>query len=161
MKKVNNLDLEPRLLEYFNLESIDEFYNQKIDHELICKVANFLIESGEKLTFQKVSEILNINRASIYNTHGLASEYIKSLIIQQKASKQSALVNKKGFKLAKKPSSKNTEHTTLDTEKYEKFMSVIMSLEYQKQCQNRLIDQLKSEINSLKSTIKELKLQNQ
>ena len=30
MKKVNNLDLETRLLEYFNLESIDEFYNQKL-----------------------------------------------------------------------------------------------------------------------------------
>ncbi|QKW82430.1 hypothetical protein [Acinetobacter sp. FDAARGOS_724] len=77
-------DLIEGLLIYLELTSIHELRSLSINEDLIRKVANFLSGTDEKITIGKIAELLDINRASIYNTYPKTLEYIKGLIILQK-----------------------------------------------------------------------------
>lgn len=143
------------LLNYLNLDSLDDLHKKSIDHELICNVAKYLFESNEKITFGKVADFLNINRASIYNTHIKATTYIKSLIAQQKASKR--IIPHKIKKSNALYSNESKHIAKLDKDKIESFMSVIMSLEHQMDLKDLRISKLLARVSSLESTITELK----
>ena len=73
------------LINYLELNSIDELRALPIDNDLIGKVGNYLLESKEKITTSKVADLLGINRASIYNTYPKSAQYLQALIAQQKA----------------------------------------------------------------------------
>ena len=69
---------------YLELNSIDEFKALPINDDLIRTVSKYLSISNEKITVSIVAELLNIDRASIYNTYPKTLEYIKGLITLQK-----------------------------------------------------------------------------
>ncbi len=144
------------LVIYLELNSIDELRALPIDNNLIGKVSNYLLESKEKITISKVADLLGINRASIYNTYPQSTQYIQALIAQQKA-----INNQKKFAKKDSPDKRNNKKipkfSNLNEEKIEKFMSIIMSLEYQNKQKDNQIHMLKSKIVSLESTISELK----
>ncbi|MGQ0475356.1 hypothetical protein [Acinetobacter variabilis] len=149
-------DLIEGLLIYLELTSIHELRSLSINEDLIRKVANFLSGTDEKITIGKIAELLDINRASIYNTYPKTLEYIKGLIILQK-NKNNQRKAIKSKNSVKKPLPKTDTFRELNQEKIERFMSIIMSLEYQKQSQAKQINLLKSTIASLNSEILEYK----
>lgn len=153
--EINNLN---GFIEYLNLTSIDDFNKLKKDHDLICKVGQYLLNSKQKITFGKVSEILGINRASIYNTYLKATIYIKALIVQQKAEKKlkPSFQKKSGFP---ERVNKSQNISQIDKDKITKFMTIIMSLEQQTDEKNRKIHELQAKVASLQSTIQESRLQ--
>lgn len=143
------------LLNYFGLESLEEFRSLNIDEKLINKVGLYLSESNIKFNISNIAQLLGINRASIYNTYPQSAEYLQALIAQQKA-----IISQK--KSNKKPKTKkNTDPKealkSLDKESIEKFMSIIMSLEFQKKTQEKQISKLKSTIASLQSELSQYK----
>ena len=144
------------LVSYLGLNSIDELRSLDIDENLINKVGVYLLESKEKITTSKVADLLGINRASIYNTYPKSAQYLQALIAQQKAINNQKKLSKK-FKTTKKINEPTEVLSKLDKERIEKFMSVIMSLEFQKKTQEKQINKLKSTVASLQSEIKELK----
>ncbi len=144
------------LVSYLGLNSIDELRSLDIDENLINKVGVYLLESKSKITTSIVAHLLDINRASIYNTYPQSAQYLQALIAQQKAINTQKKLSKKS-----KPTKKINEPTEalskLDKERIEKFMSVIMSLEFQKKTQEKQINKLKSTVASLQSEIREYK----
>lgn len=144
------------LVSYLGLNSIDELRSLDIDENLINKVGVYLLESKEKITTSKVADLLGINRASIYNTHPKSAQYLQALIAQQKAINNQKKLSKK-FKPTKKINEPTEVLSKLDKERIEKFMSVIMSLEFQKKIQEKQINNLKSTVASLQSEIREYK----
>jgi cobalamin biosynthesis protein CbiD len=144
------------LVSYLGLNSIDELRSLDIDENLINKVGVYLLESKEKITTSKVADLLGINRASIYNTHPKSAQYLQALIAQQKAINNQKKLSKK-FKTTKKINEPTEVLSKLDKERIEKFMSVIMSLEFQKKIQEKQINNLKSTVASLQSEIREYK----
>ena len=124
------------LVSYLGLNSIDELRSLDIDENLINKVGVYLLESKEKITTSKVADLLGINRASIYNTHPKSAQYLQALIAQQKAINNQKKLSKK-FKTTKKINEPTEVLSKLDKERIEKFMSVIMSLEFQKKIQEK------------------------
>ena len=144
------------LIKYLELNSIEDLRALPIDNDLIGKVGNYLLESKEKITTSKVADLLSINRASIYNTYPKSAQYLQALIAQQKAINNQKKLSKK-FKTTKKINEPTEVLSKLDKERIEKFMSVIMSLEFQKKTQEKQINKLKSTVDSLQSEIKELK----
>ena len=138
------------------LNSIEDLRALPIDNDLIGKVGNYLLESKEKITTSKVADLLGINRASIYNTHPKSAQYLQALIAQQKAINNQKKLSKK-FKTTKKINEPTEVLSKLDKERIEKFMSVIMSLEFQKKIQEKQINNLKSTVASLQSEIREYK----
>ncbi|TCB75659.1 hypothetical protein [Acinetobacter sp. ANC 4177] len=144
------------LLIYLEINSIDELRSLNIDENLINKVGVYLLESKSKITTSIVAQLLGINRASIYNTYPQSAQYLQALIAQQKAINIKNKLNKKP-KTTKKNSEPTESLSKLDKERIEKFMSIIMSLEFQKKKQENQINQLKSTVASLQSEIKELK----
>lgn len=152
----DNLNNIIGLVKYLELNSIEELKKLPIDNDLIDKVGNYLLESKEKITTSKVAELLGINRASIYNTYPKSAQYLQALIAQQKAINYKK-INDKSDTAVKKNTEKSQKLTNLNKEKIERFMSIIMSLEYQKSQKDNQIQILKSRIISLESTINELK----
>ena len=144
------------LVSYLGLNSIDELRSLDIDENLINKVGVYLLESKEKITTSKVADLLGINRASIYNTNPKSAQYLQALIAQQKAINNQKKLSKK-FKTTKKINEPTEVLSKLDKERIEKFMSVIMSLEFQKKIQEKQINNLKSTVASLQSEIREYK----
>ena len=144
------------LVSYLGLNSIDELRSLDIDENLINKVGVYLLESKEKITTSKVADLLGINRASIYNTQPKSAQYLQALISQQKAINNQKKLSKK-FKTTKKINEPTEVLSKLDKERIEKFMSVIMSLEFQKKIQEKQINNLKSTVASLQSEIREYK----
>ncbi|MCJ0929247.1 hypothetical protein MTX11_15000 [Acinetobacter lwoffii] len=144
------------LVSYLGLNSIDELRSLDIDENLINKVGVYLLESKEKITTSKVADLLGINRASIYNTYPKSAQYLQALIAQQKAINNQKKLSKK-FKTTKKINEPTEVLSKLDKERIEKFMSVIMSLEFQKKIQEKQINNLKSTVASLQSEIREYK----
>ena len=144
------------LVSYLGLNSIDELRSLDIDENLINKVGVYLLESKEKITTSKVADLLGINRASIYNTYPKSAQYLQALIAQQKAINNQKKLSKK-FKTTKKINEPTEVLSKLDKERIEKFMSVIMSLEFQKKTQEKQINKLKSTVASLQSEIREYK----
>lgn len=144
------------LVEYLKLDSIVELKSLTVDEKLIDQVGTYLLESQQKITTSIVAQLLGINRASIYNTYPKSAQYLQALIAQQKAMIIQKKKNKKPI-IAKKISSESANLNTLDKEKIEKFMSIIMSLEFQKKRQENQINQLKSTISSLQSEINGLR----
>lgn len=144
------------LIDYLKLNSIDELRSLTIDEKLINQVGTYLLESQQKITTSIVAQLLDINRASIYNTYPKSAQYLQALIAQQKAITIQKQINKKP-KLTKRISAESTTLSSLDKERIENFMSIIMSLEFQKKRQENQINQLKSTVASLQSEIKELK----
>ena len=144
------------LVSYLGLNSIDELRSLDIDENLINKVGVYLLESKEKITTSKVADLLGINRASIYNTHPKSAQYLQALIAQQKAINNQKKLSKK-FKTTKKINEPTEVLSKLDKERIEKFMSVIMSLEFQNKIQEIQINNLKSTVASLQSEIREYK----
>ncbi|VXA86697.1 conserved hypothetical protein [Acinetobacter sp. 8I-beige] len=142
------------LLIYLELNTINELRSLNIDESLINKVGVYLLESKIKITTSIVAQLLGINRASIYNTYPQSAQYLQALIAQQKAINIKNKLNKKP-----KPTKKNSEPSenlsNLDKEHIAKFMSIIMSLEFQKKTQKKQIDKLKSIVASLQSEIRE------
>ena len=63
----------------------------------------------------------------------------------------------KRYSSTKKPTVKTAKFNELNEEKIKSFMSIIMSLEFQKKTQDKQINQLKSTVASLQSEIKEYK----
>lgn len=135
------------LVSYLGLNSIDELRSLDIDENLINKVGVYLLESKEKekITTSKVADLLGINRASIYNTYPKSAQYLQALIAQQKAINNQKKLSKK-FKTTKKINEPTEVLSKLDKERIEKFMSVIMSLEFQKKIQEKQINNLKSTV---------------
>lgn len=156
MKK-NLVNIINNLVNHLELNSIEELRALAIDNDLICKVANYLLESKEKITFSKIAELLEINRASIYNTYPKSTLYIKALILQQKAGKSQKTLEKKSISIKSKIN-KKSQFSNLDQEKIEKFMSIIMSLEHQMKIKDLQIHKLQAKIASLQSTIDDLNL---
>lgn len=144
------------LINYLELNSIDELRALPIDNDLIGKVGNYLLESKEKITTSKVADLLGINRASIYNTYPKSAQYLQALIAQQKAITNQKNLAKRNSSV-KKTTGKFPKFSELNEEKIERFMSIIMSLEYQKKRQEKQINQLKSTVASLQSEIREYK----
>ncbi|MFN4052646.1 MAG: hypothetical protein ACK4HS_11785 [Acinetobacter junii] len=144
------------LIKYLELNSIEDLRALPIDNDLIGKVGNYLLESKEKITTSKVADLLGINRASIYNTYPKSAQYLQALIAQQKAINNQKKLSKKS-KTIKKIKETTEALSRLDKERIEKFMSVIMSLEFQNKTQEKQINKLKSTVVSLQSEIKELK----
>ncbi|ENX29398.1 MULTISPECIES: hypothetical protein [Acinetobacter] len=144
------------LINYLELNSIDELSALPIDNDLIGKVGNYLLESKEKITTSKVADLLGINRASIYNTYPKSAQYLQALIAQQKAINNQKNLAKRNSSV-KKTTGKSPKFSELNEEKIERFMSIIMSLEYQKKRQEKQINQLKSTVASLQSEIREYK----
>lgn len=144
------------LVKYLKLDSIEELKKLPIDNDLIDKVGNYLLESKVKITTSKVAELLGINRASIYNTYPKSAQYLQALIAQQKAINNKKIHDKRDAAV-KKNTEKSQKLNNLNKEKIERFMSIIMSLEYQNSQKNNQIQILKSRIISLESTINELK----
>ena len=144
------------LIKYLELNSIEDLRALPIDNDLIGKVGNYLLESKEKITTSKVADLLGINRASIYNTYPKSAQYLQALIAQQKAINNQKKLSKK-FKTTKKINEPTEVLSKLDKERIEKFMSVIMSLEFQKKTQEKQINKLKSTVASLQSEIREYK----
>ena len=144
------------LVSYLGLNSIDELRSLDIDENLINKVGVYLLESKSKITTSIVAHLLGINRASIYNTYPQSAQYLQALIAQQKAINTQKKLSKKP-KTTKKINEPREALSRLDKERIEKFMSVIMSLEFQKKTQEKQINKLKSTVASLQSEIKELK----
>ena len=144
------------LVSYLGLNSIDELRSLDIDENLINKVGVYLLESKEKITTSKVADLLGINRASIYNTYPKSAQYLQALIAQQKAINNQKKLSKKS-KTTKKINQPTEALSKLDKERIEKFMSVIMSLEFQKKTQEKQINKLKSTVASLQSEIREYK----
>lgn len=144
------------LIKYLELNSIEDLRALPIDNDLIGKVGNYLLESKEKITTSKVADLLGINRASIYNTYPKSAQYLQALIAQQKAINNQKKLSKK-FKPTKKINEPTEVLSKLDKERIEKFMSVIMSLEFQKKIQEKQINNLKSTVASLQSEIREYK----
>lgn len=144
------------LIMYLELNSIEDLRALPIDNDLIGKVGNYLLESKEKITTSKVADLLGINRASIYNTYPKSAQYLQALIAQQKAINNQKKLSKKS-KTIKKIKETTEALSRLDKERIEKFMSVIMSLEFQNKTQEKQINKLKSTVVSLQSEIKELK----
>ena len=144
------------LVSYLGLNSIDELRSLDIDENLINKVGVYLLESKEKITTSKVADLLGINRASIYNTYPKSAQYLQALIAQQKAINNQKKLSKKS-KTTKKINQPTEALSKLDKERIEKFMSVIMSLEFQKKIQEKQINNLKSTVASLQSEIREYK----
>lgn len=152
-------DMKNGLLIYLKIDSIDDFKKLTINYHLINKVADYLYENKEKITFSKISELLNINRASIYNTYPKSKKYIQILIHRQKSLKQyeiDQLQNTKQEKNSFKIAKENNE-LKLDKEKIQQFMSIIMSLELENERKDIIINKLKLKISSLESTISQLK----
>jgi len=156
MKK-NLVNIINGLVNHLELNSIEELRALAIDNDLICKVANYLLESKENITTSKVAELLDINRASIYNTYPKAAKYLQVLIIQQKATNNLKNLNKTNTPIKKKIE-KTPKFSNLNEEKVERFMSIIMSLEQQMAMKNLQIHKLQAKIASLNSTIDELNL---
>lgn len=144
------------LIKYLELNSIEDLRALPIDNDLIGKVGNYLLESKEKITTSKVADLLGINRASIYNTYPKSAQYLQALIAQQKAINNQKKLSKKS-KTTKKINQPTEALSKLDKERIEKFMSVIMSLEFQKKIQEKQINNLKSTVASLQSEIREYK----
>ena len=144
------------LVSYLGLNSIGELRSLDIDENLINKVGVYLLESKSKITTSIVAHLLGINRASIYNTYPQSAQYLQALIAQQKAINTQKKLSKKP-KTTKKINEPREALSRLDKERIEKFMSVIMSLEFQKKTQEKQINKLKSTVASLQSEIKELK----
>ncbi len=144
------------LLLYLELNSIDELRSLPINNDLINKVSNFLFESNEKITTSKVADLLSINRASIYNTYPQSAQYLQALIIQQKAFNNPKKLSKKNSPI-KNTTEKAHKLNNLNKEKIEKFMTIIMSLEFQNKQKDKKIHMLNSKIASLESTIRDLK----
>lgn len=144
------------LVSYLGLNSIGELRSLDIDENLINKVGVYLLESKSKITTSIVAHLLGINRASIYNTYPQSAQYLQALIAQQKAINTQKKLSKKP-KTTKKINELTEALSRLDKERIEKFMSVIMSLEFQKKTQEKQINKLKSTVASLQSEIKELK----
>lgn len=144
------------LVEYLKLNSIDELRSLTIDEKLIDQVGTYLLESQQKITTSIVAQLLGINRASIYNTYPKSAQYLQALIAQQKAINTQKKLSKKS-KPTKKINKPTEALSKLDKERIEKFMSVIMSLEFYKKTQEKEINELKSNIASLESKIREYK----
>ena len=144
------------LVSYLGLNSIGELRSLDIDENLINKVGVYLLESKSKITTSIVAHLLGINRASIYNTYPQSAQYLQALIAQQKAINTQKKLSKKP-KTTKKINEPTEALSRLDKERIEKFMSVIMSLEFQKKTQEKQINKLKSTVASIQSEIKELK----
>lgn len=144
------------LVSYLGLNSIDELRSLSIDEKLIGNVGTYLLESKRKITTSIVAQLLGINRASIYNTYPQSAQYLQALIAQQKAINTQKKLNKKS-KPINKLSKQSETLSHLDKVRIEKFMSIIMSLEFQKKRQEKQINQLKSMVSSLNSEIQEYK----
>ena len=144
------------LVSYLGLNSIGELRSLDIDENLINKVGVYLLESKSKITTSIVAHLLGINRASIYNTYPQSAQYLQALIAQQKAINTQKKLSKKP-KTTKKINEPTEALSRLDKERIEKFMSVIMSLEFQKKTQEKQINKLKSTVASLQSEIREYK----
>lgn len=145
------------LINYLELNSIHELRSLAINDDLIRNVADYLSVTDEKITIGKIAELLDINRASIYNTYPKTVNYIKGLITLQK-NKNNQKKSIKNKILVNKITPKSDKFSELNEEKIEKFMSIIMSLQYQLSQKNKQIDQLKSHVASLQSTIDQLKI---
>lgn len=143
------------LIKYLELNSIEDLRALPIDNDLIGKVGNYLLESKEKITTSKVADLLGINRASIYNTYPKSAQYLQALIAQQKAINNQKKSVKKTSSVKNK-TEKAPKFIELNEEKVHKFMSIIMSLEYQLARKNKQIQQMQAKIASLQSTINEL-----
>ena len=152
-------DIKNGLFIYLKIDSIDDLKKLTIDSHLINQVADYLYENKEKITFSKISELLDINRASIYNTYPKSKKYIQILINRQKSLKQSEkdqLQNTKREKSSFKIAKDNNE-LKLDKENIQNFMSIIMSLELENQRKDIIINKLKAKVSILESTINQLK----
>lgn len=152
-------DIKNGLFIYLKIDSIDDLKKLTIDSHLINQVADYLYENKEKITFSKISELLDINRASIYNTYPKSKKYIQILINRQKSLKQSEkdqLQNTKREKSSFKIAKDNNE-LKLDKDNIQKFMSIIMSLEIENQRKDIIINKLKAKVSILESTINQLK----
>lgn len=143
---------------YLELNSIDEFKALPINDDLIRTVSKYLSISNEKITVSIVAELLNIDRASIYNTYPKTLEYIKGLITLQKNNIRLQKVRTKKGSI-KKTIPKSEKFSNLNNEKVEELMSIIMSLAFKKKTQEKQINELKSTIASLRSDITEYKKQ--
>ncbi|MCU4313056.1 hypothetical protein KTG68_13900 [Acinetobacter variabilis] len=144
------------LINYLGLNSIEELRSLSINNDLIENVGNYLLHSKEKITTSKVADLLGLNRASIYNTYPNSATYLRALIAQQKAS-NSQNHSTKSVSSVKKPSKQSPKFSDLNKEQIEKFFSIIMSLEFQNKKKDKQINELRSQVASLKSEIREYK----
>ena len=144
------------LLNYLKINTQEELINLTIDTDLINQVATYLYDNNIKITFSKVSELLGINRASIYNTYPKSKQYIKILINRQKVFNQAQRLNKNKEPLAKNKMNNNLGKD-IDKAKIERFMTIIMNLELDISKKELMISSLKSKILSLQDTINSFK----